>query len=97
MLSRPKLRRIHELSGGNPFFALELGRAFGRRIIELEAGESLPGTLATLVEERLAALPAKTRTVLLAASALSQPTLELVAHAAGDDPGQWLEAALKAM
>ena len=95
VLSRPKLRRIHELSGGNPFFALELGRAFGRRIIELEAGESLPGTLATLVEERLAALPAKTRTVLLAASALSQPTLELVAHAAGDDPGQWLEAALE--
>ena len=27
VLSRPKLRRIHELSGGNPLFALELGRA----------------------------------------------------------------------
>ena len=27
-LSRPKLRRVHELSGGNPFFALELGGRF---------------------------------------------------------------------
>ena len=30
-LTRPTLRRLHETSGGNPFFALELGRALVRR------------------------------------------------------------------
>ena len=42
VLSRPKLRRLHEISGGNPFYALELARAFERRISELEAGEVSP-------------------------------------------------------
>jgi DNA-binding CsgD family transcriptional regulator len=96
VLSRPKLRRLHELSGGNPLFALELGRAYRRAAIRLEVGETLPGTLATLVEERLSALPAQTRTPLLAASALSQPTFDLVAQAAGEDPHQSLGAALAA-
>jgi DNA-binding CsgD family transcriptional regulator len=96
VLSRPKLRRLHELSGGNPFYALELGRALERGTIEIEAGEPLPGTLAALVEERLGALPAETRTVLLAVSALSHPTLALVARAAGDDLEQRLEPALRA-
>ena len=83
VLSRPKLRRLRELSGGNPFYALELGRAVRRGAIQLEAGEPLPGTLAGLVRDRLMLLPPDARTALLAASALSYPTLELVDHAAG--------------
>ena len=96
VLSRPKLRRLLELSGGNPFFALELGRALERAAIQLEPGESLPGTLAALVQDRLAALPASTRAVLLPASALSHPTLELVARAVGGDPEEQLAPALEA-
>ena len=72
-LSRPLLRRIHELSGGNPFFALELARAQAS-----EPGSQLPETLGTLVRDRLVALPAATQYALAVAAALAQPTAELV-------------------
>jgi tetratricopeptide (TPR) repeat protein len=96
VLSRPKVRRLHELSGGNPFYALELGRALQRGTIRLEPGESPPSTLAALVQDRLAALPNETRTALLVASALSQPTLGLVGRAAGGDPAKRLAPAVEA-
>ncbi len=95
VLSRPKLRRIRELSGGNPLFALELGRAVRRGAIRLEPGEPLPGTLAALVRDRLMLLPKETRTALLTASALSQPTLALVAAAVGGDLEPQLAPALE--
>jgi DNA-binding CsgD family transcriptional regulator len=72
-LSRPLLRRIHELSAGNPFFALELAQSPER----VEAG-TLPPTLDALVGERLAALPEETQLALLAAAAASHPTEALV-------------------
>jgi DNA-binding CsgD family transcriptional regulator len=79
--SRPALRRIHELSGGNPFFAVELARA---RMLSPE--ERLPESLDTLVRDRLTALSAQTQTALAAAAALAQPTVELVgALVAGAD------------
>ena len=83
VLSRPRLRRLRELSAGNPLFALELGRAIGRGAIRLEPGEPLPGSLATLVGDRLAVLPADTRAALVAGAAASHPTLELVGRATG--------------
>ena len=83
VLSRPKLRRLRELSGGNPLFALELGRAFHRGAIRLEAAEPLPGTLVSIVRDRLMLLPRDTRDALLAAAAVSQPTVELVDRAVG--------------
>jgi predicted ATPase len=43
--SRPVLHHVHELSGGNPFFALELGRAVQAGSLHLEPGERLPVTL----------------------------------------------------
>ena len=94
VLSRPKLRRLRELSGGNPFYALELGRAVRRGAIQLEAGEPLPGSLAGLVRDRLMLLPHDARTALLAASALSHPTLELVDHVAGGRAGDRLAPAV---
>src|SRR5919198_3868356 len=96
VLSRPKVRRLHELSGGNPFYALELGRSLQRGTIRLEPGEPLPSTLAALIQDRLAALPNETRAALLVASALSQPTLGLVACVAGSDPEEQLAPALEA-
>ena len=42
VLARPALRRVHEVAGGNPFFALELGRALHRRAAAPAPGEPLP-------------------------------------------------------
>ena len=77
-LPRPVLSRVYELSGGNPFFALELGRARERGSIGLELGGRLPVSLEALVGDRIGALPAETRRPLCAAAALSVPTLTLV-------------------
>ncbi len=81
---RPVLRRIADASGGNPFFAVELGRA----IVEAGArpGEPfpVPDTLASLVVRRLDRLPARTRDTLLAAAALSSPTVDLLRVAVGE-------------
>ena len=73
VLTRARLRRLRELSAGNPLFALELGRAVGRGAIRLEPGEPLPGSLATLVGDRLAVLPADTRAALVAAAPPRSP------------------------
>ena len=74
---RGTLVRIYEASEGNAFVALELAREVAARG-DLAPGEPLPlpGGLAELVEERLSQLPASTRRVLLAAGALTRPTVE---------------------
>jgi len=56
--ARPTLRRIEAGSGGNPFIALEIGRALMRRGVALDNPASLPvpETLVGLVGERLDAL-----------------------------------------
>jgi DNA-binding CsgD family transcriptional regulator len=95
--ARPTLKRLHEVSGGNPFFALELARALGDPARPLFPGAAfpVPGNLRELVSNRLAALPAETLEVLTFASALSRPTYELVAAALGADPLPWLEPAME--
>jgi DNA-binding CsgD family transcriptional regulator len=86
VLPRPALRVVHEVSGGNPFFSLELGRALQAHEAVLSPGEPLPvpDRLQELVRARLIALPSGSRDVLAAAAALSQPTLELLAVAVSD-------------
>jgi tetratricopeptide (TPR) repeat protein len=83
----PALRRVHAVSGGNPFFALEVGRAFDRQRALLAAGRAppLPDRLVELVAGRIAALPAATQDALAATAALSHPTPALVRALAGDD------------
>lgn len=78
---RPTLTKLHRTAGGNPFFALELGRALLRRGEPLAAGEPLPvpDNLRALIEARLERLPAGVREVLLAVAAISHPTVEEVA------------------
>src|SRR5215208_4549882 len=81
---RPAFRRLHELSGGNPFFALELARAFRAGTVRIEPGEPLPVALDELVGARLLALSSQARRALAAAAALAQPTVGLVETVAGD-------------
>jgi DNA-binding CsgD family transcriptional regulator len=86
-LSRPARVRLHERAGGNPFFALEIGRMLTRGRIEAAEEMPLPRSLRDLVHERLARLPTATKRVLLAAAALSQPRLELLGRRARTDIG----------
>jgi tetratricopeptide (TPR) repeat protein len=59
-LSHPALRRVHAESAGNPFVALEIGRALARRGIARVTDGPLPvpDTLSGLIAERLRELPA---------------------------------------
>jgi DNA-binding CsgD family transcriptional regulator len=78
---RPTMVRIAELSGGNPFYALELARAMGVRSPESEP--PLPATLAGLVRARIGRLEDDARHVLLAAACTADPTVDLLAQATG--------------
>ncbi|MDP9168646.1 MAG: ATP-binding protein, partial [Actinomycetota bacterium] len=79
--SRPTMVRIHGVSGGNPFYALELARAIdGRGDAALDM--LLPGTLAELVRARMGGLGSSVQEVLLVAACLAAPTVDLVVRAA---------------
>jgi DNA-binding CsgD family transcriptional regulator len=82
-LPRPALRRVHEVAEGNPFYALELGRALQRQNSSMAPGQPLPvpDLLSEIPRERIELLPAATRNALALVAALSQPTVELVARA----------------
>jgi DNA-binding CsgD family transcriptional regulator len=97
VLSRPALMRIHETSGGNPFYSLELARALEREGLDPRPGEPLrlPGALGGLVRRRIAALPRDTRDVLVVAAALSDPRIGLVETAIGADPRAALAPAVE--
>ena len=79
---RPVLQRVAQASGGNPLFALEIARALGPSPA-LEAGAPLPvpESLREIVESRIAGLAPHARATLLAAAALSHPTVALVERA----------------
>ncbi|MFI1504167.1 AAA family ATPase [Streptomyces sp. NPDC020597] len=83
-LPRSTVREIHRTSGGNPLFALELGRALGENPTPPRPGEPLPvpTSLRALVLSRLDMLSDEARRTLLVASAGARPTLALL-HAAG--------------
>jgi DNA-binding NarL/FixJ family response regulator/KaiC/GvpD/RAD55 family RecA-like ATPase len=94
---RTTLRRLHEVSRGNPFFAIELARALGDAAGPLRPGEPLPvpATLRELVQERIAALPPAVLDALTVASALLRPSLALIAAALGVDALPLLERAIE--
>ena len=77
--ARPTILRIQEVSGGNPFYALELARAIGDQATSL--GSPLPNTLTELVRNRVAGLDTDVYDVLLAVACLAAPTVELVTRA----------------
>jgi DNA-binding CsgD family transcriptional regulator len=84
---RPLLRRIHEASGGNPFYALEIARYLaGQEIRHVDVeGLPIPRALHELVRDRLAGLAPSTRAVLPAVAALAAPTVSLLERALGSD------------
>src|SRR5512132_1603297 len=86
-LPRSVLLQIHATAAGNPFLALELGRAILRRGIDRGSGGSLPvpATLIDLVADRLSGLSDPTRHVLLLTAAAAQPTASLVTQAIGTE------------
>ena len=57
-LPRPVLLRVHEIAGGNPFFALELGRALVDGTIRADGADvALPESLRALVRRGCAHCP----------------------------------------
>ena len=77
---RQTLLRIHERSGGNPFFALELARILPIDIDPLQP-LPVPQTLEELVSARISALPAPTRNALAFAAAVGTTSLSLLDRA----------------
>jgi DNA-binding CsgD family transcriptional regulator len=84
-LPRPLLAEVHQASGGNPFYALEIVRMLMRSDVSVEAGQPLPvpESLHELVHGRLLALPPESRDFLLAAAAHAHPTLSITEAASG--------------
>jgi DNA-binding CsgD family transcriptional regulator len=83
-LARPVLLQVHEASGGNPFYALELVRAFQRTGSDPAPGElPVPASLRELVEGRLSQLPRPAAETLRFAAALSRPTVTVLERAVG--------------
>jgi DNA-binding NarL/FixJ family response regulator len=83
---RPTLLRIAEESEGNPLFALEIARELGPApALEPGAPLPVPENLRELVAGRVAGLSPHARAALLAAAALSHPTVDLVERASSAD------------
>ena len=79
-LSHPSLRRVHEESGGNPFVALEIGRALARRgLTRVGSGPlPVPVTVSSLVGERLGELPDSVTDALGVVAVLAEAPLDRV-------------------
>jgi DNA-binding CsgD family transcriptional regulator len=97
-LPRPLLVRVAASSGGNPFYALEIARALLDSAARPAAGEGLPlpDTLKQLLVRRLRTLSTDARDFLLAASAMSHPTIGALERALGEGVDAALEEAEKA-
>lgn len=90
--------RLIATSGGNPLFALELGRAIRSRPADIEAGQDLPipDDLTALVARRIASLPGETQDALAVTAAFAAPTIELISQAIGGPAENALGPALDA-
>ncbi len=96
--TRPTLLRIQELSGGNPFYALELARAFVTSGTAVRPGQNLPmpSSLRGLVGAHLDRVPASTRRLLLTVALSTKPTIGLLEAVGGPGTRTALEPAVDA-
>jgi DNA-binding CsgD family transcriptional regulator len=76
--SRPTMMRIAEVSGGNPFYALELARSLLSNPTPA-ATAALPPALAEIMRVRVGRFDDEVRRVLLAAACISDPTVDVMA------------------
>ncbi|MEO5965724.1 MAG: AAA family ATPase, partial [Candidatus Limnocylindrales bacterium] len=89
-LPRPTLLWVHDQAAGNPFYALELARAWGSSVVPGErqvrggALPTVPPSLHDLLRRRIDVLPERTRELLLIAALSTHPTLDVVAGAADE-------------
>ena len=85
-LSPTMLRRVRRLTGGNPFHAIEIGRAIAAGGIDHAIGQvPLPESLGGLIRARLASLPSDAREVAVHVAALSHPTPALLEAVLGTE------------
>jgi hypothetical protein len=85
-ISRPALRRIYEVSEGNPLFALELVRSLGEASSEAAspAGPRLPDSLREAIVARLESVPGELVPLLETTSALGCTSVAELRRALSD-------------
>jgi DNA-binding CsgD family transcriptional regulator len=85
-VSRPLLRRVVDVTQGNPLFALEIGRSLPEQGASAEAEEiPLPDSVEEIVGGRVAHLTAGVRTVLLATALSEDLRVGTLSAVAGSD------------
>jgi DNA-binding CsgD family transcriptional regulator len=74
------IARINDVAGGNPLFALEVARALRRSGAGMAIDRPFPAPrdIEEMIRTRVAALPSETQAALLAASAVSRPTVSVL-------------------
>jgi DNA-binding CsgD family transcriptional regulator len=94
-IPRPALARLAEVSGGNPYYALELARAAFRHAGDTASMSELPlpDSVYAVLQDRLRALPAVTTDALGIVAAMGHPTIAAATTVV--DPGA-LDAAFRA-
>lgn len=77
-VSRPMLRRIHEASGGNPLYAIELARALAAEggAHRARGDVRLPGSLQAAIDRRLETVPSKLVELLETVAALGPTSVQ---------------------
>lgn len=83
-LTRGELHRVHEVSAGNPLFAIELARS----LRQSEPGTALdvPTSLGELIGRRVDGLPGDAAAILATMALVPRPTRALVVTASGRGP-----------
>jgi DNA-binding CsgD family transcriptional regulator/tetratricopeptide (TPR) repeat protein len=96
-LPRPHLLRVHEVSAGNPLYALELAGALSDHddVVGPHDPLPVPTRLTDLVRDRLRRLPARTRAALVLAAAMPAPTVSAIRDAIAPGGASSLEADLQ--
>jgi DNA-binding CsgD family transcriptional regulator len=97
-LTRPELSRLGDATGGNPLFALEVGRELASSSDGRTSADPLPvpRSFRDLLGERVRRLPAATRDVLLSAATAGRPTFDVLAAIHGASTPARLEEARRA-
>lgn len=88
-IPRPRLLRIHQVSGGNPFYALELAREIDQGGAGLDL--RLPDSLSEVTHSRISRFDDDAAEALLAIASLADPAIRVVAQAIDVAPPRLLE------